>query len=281
MMNNLENKKTVAISGVTSGIGYYILKHLIANGYEVIIFARNTQKAHSIAKKFSEGKENFKVYYTDFLLPETIKSACEKCIAEHQKIDVLINNAGAVFSKYALNNNGIERTIAVNQIACYLITTGLLPALKNAENARIVNVASRAHYGVKYDVETVNKNKWFFFRKQYKISKLGNMLLTMKFVEILKPHNITVNALDPGFIKTPFGCKTESWWFRLSWFVLTSLFGDSAEKGAETPIYVAFSDELNGISGQYFEDCKPAPIAEEVFVRENIENCWEWTRRLS
>lgn len=272
-----ELKKKIAISGITSGIGYHILKELFQYGHEIIIFTRNIPKAEAVARQLSSNKSPYTIYYADFLLPQTIKAACEKCREEHPTIDILINNAGAVFSKFKRNENGIERTIAVNQIALHLMIDGLLPSLKNASNARIVNVASRSHYNVVFNIDTLNENKWNFWRNQYKISKLGNMLLTLKYSVLLKPHNITVNALDPGFIKTPFGCKTESWWFRLSWFVLTSLFGDSAKKGAETPLYVALSKEVETETGQYFEDCKPAKISDEVFKTENLENCWNWT----
>lgn len=281
MKKDLENS-IIVITGSTSGIGLATFKNLAKRGAKTLLLVRNVAKAKTIISNLSEevNPSNCFIYKVDFESIKSVKEACVKCTNEHSRIDVLINNAGAIYTKFNLTSDHIERTLAVNHIGYYLMIKGLLPSLKNAESARIINVASRAHFGVEFDTDKINEAENFFFKDQYKISKLGNILLTKKLAALLASKGITVNTLDPGLVKTPLGSKSESWWFRLVWKIFT-LTGIDANKGAETSVYLTVSKKINNISGAYFENCKQVAISDYAQNEININSCWKWTQEIS
>lgn len=281
MEEDLQNK-IIAITGATSGIGLATFEVLAKRCAKILMFVRNVTKAKTIICNLSNeiNTTNCSIYQVDFESITSVKKACEKCAKENPKIDILINNAGGIFTTFKLTEDYIERTLSVNHIGYYLMIKGLLASLQNADNARIVNVASRAHFGVEFDTDKINEAKNFYFKDQYKISKLGNILLTQKLTTLLKPKGITVNALDPGLVKTPLGSKSESWWFRLAWKIFT-LRGVNSNKGAETSVYLASSKAVKNITGAYFENCKQASISDYAQNEDNINACWEWTQKIS
>lgn len=277
-MNKDLKNNVIALTGATSGIGLATLSLLSERGATMLLFVRNVKKANEIINHLK--LSNCFIYQTDFLDIASVKNACKKCIQDHPQIDVLINNAGAIFTKFQITNDGIERTLAVNHIGYYLMVKGLMPSLEKSKNSRIVNVASRAHYGVEFDTTKINDEKHFNFKDQYKISKLGNILLTQKLATLLNPKGITVNALDPGLVKTPLGSKSETWWFRWAWKIFT-LRGVNSNKGAETSVYLAMAKEVINITGAYFENCEQSTISDYAQNEDNIKTCWEWTQKIS
>jgi NAD(P)-dependent dehydrogenase (short-subunit alcohol dehydrogenase family) len=274
--------KIVLISGANAGIGFASAKALLKKGAHVVMFCRNLQKAEDAKKELKSltGNENIDVFQVDFESFESVERACNAFLAKYDKLDVLLNNAGATYSDFELTQEGLERTMAVNHFGYYLMAYYLLPALKNAENARIVNVASKAHYGVTIDFQTINTSEKYMVFKQYQYSKLANVLFTKHLAEIVKPLNITVNCLHPGVVKTQIGNKSANWFHSFAWSMF-AFFGLNPDKGAETSIYLASSEEVKNITGKYFDKCKPYEGSDVARDKNLQQVLWDWTEKMS
>ena len=191
-----------------------------------------------------------------------------------RKLNVLINNAGALFYTRNKSTEGIEKTFALNHLSYFVLTNLMLKNKTIKNGGRIINVASGAHRGVDLnfdDIEMVsNYNGW----KCYKKSKLCNILFTKKLSELTKKNKITVNCLHPGFVKTNFG-KNNTGFAGLVIKSLMNFFAIKVEEGAKTIIYLASSPEVENISGKYFYQSKinkPSNFAEN---NSSAEKLWK------
>jgi NAD(P)-dependent dehydrogenase (short-subunit alcohol dehydrogenase family) len=277
-----KKSKIIAISGANTGIGFATAKLLLDNNATILMFCRDIQKAEIAKVELEKITKNHKIeiFEVNFESFTSIENACKKCLIKYPIIDVLINNAGIMSSNFELTQSNIEKTIAVNHFGYFLMAFYLLPALKNAKKSRIINVASRAHYGVKFDVNTINLKEKFSFRNQYKLSKLANVMFTIKLSKVLKQSNITVNCLDPGLVKTEIGSKLGSKFWSFIWRIFTFRAVDIYE-GAKTSVFLALSDEVQEISGEYFENCNIYPISEEAKNEISIDEFWTWSEKIA
>lgn len=192
----------------------------------------------------------------------------------------MINNAGGVFSEFQLSEDGIEMTLATNHFSFFLLTNLLLDLLKNSDNARIVNVSSDSHYKGKIDFNSFTQNQDYFILKAYEQSKLANVFFTQELAKRLKDHNVTVNALHPGFVNTNIGTKGTQWYANWIWSLASKIGGLSIENGAKTSIYLASSDEVKNVTGKYFDKCKsvaPSKISKDEKLQKEI---WEISEKL-
>jgi NAD(P)-dependent dehydrogenase (short-subunit alcohol dehydrogenase family) len=250
--------KTIVITGGNDGIGYETAKTLASKNANIIILSRNEQKAKQAIEKIIKETGNANVQYViaDLLSLKSVRQAAAQIINSTEKIDVLINNAGATFSKFELSEDGLEKTMATNHFSHFLLTGLLLNSKKLAQDARIINVSSHSHYsapakGINFN--SLKTNQGYFIMSAYEQSKLANVIFTISLAEKLKSTQITVNSLHPGAIKTHIGNKPDMNWFHsLAWSVLQKTIALSIEEGARTSIYLATSDEVKNISGKYF-----------------------------
>lgn len=267
--------KNILITGGSGGIGFATAEALAAKGANIILVARNEEKLKSAIHQI-EGKTNNKniSYYTaDFSSQTSIRNMADKVKNDHQKLDVLINNAGGVFPSFKLSEDGLEMTIATNHFAYFLLTNLLIDLLKKSDQARIVSVASGSHYSGKIDFESFKKDKGYFIMKAYAQSKLANVLFTAELAERLKGSQVTANCLHPGFVKTDIGNKGTQWFARAFWTALSSLAAISIENGAKTSVYLASSPEITSVSGKYFDKCRekePAPLAKDKALQAEL-----------
>ena len=188
-----------------------------------------------------------------------VRRLADDILRRHQRIDVLVNNAGGMFLRRRLSPDGIEMTFALNHLSGFLLTDLLLPALYRASSGRIVNVASDAHRGVDIDFEDLQGERGYQGWAAYKRSKLANICFTFALARRLAGSTVTANALHPGFVATDFGARGDRI-TRIGWR-LVSLFAIDVEKGAETPIYLAASADVEGVNGRYFSECRPVEPA--------------------
>ncbi|MBY0424524.1 MAG: SDR family NAD(P)-dependent oxidoreductase, partial [Cytophagales bacterium] len=201
--------------------------------------------------------------------------------AQFDHIDVLLNNAGAVFPDFQLSEDGIEKTMAVNHFSYFLLTYHLLDLLQKSNSARIVNVASDSHYAGEIDFESFTQNKGYFILKAYEQTKLANVLFTYELDRRLKGTNCTVNALHPGRVKTQIGNKNQPWYLSAFWSMFTFFTGVSVEKGAKTQLFLASSHDVEGISGKYFSNSKvkvSSPLSLDTALANKL---WLESERLS
>jgi NAD(P)-dependent dehydrogenase (short-subunit alcohol dehydrogenase family) len=249
--------KNVVITGGNAGIGLGTAVALAKQGANIFIVARSKDKAEKAVKEIKHEGGNGNVHYflADLSSQKSIRLLAEEIRKKLHVIDVLINNAGGTFTDFELTEDGLEKTIATNHFAYFLLTNLLLDLVKKSDYARIINVASGSHYRGKIDFESFTKNKSHFVMKAYGQSKLANVLFTNELAERLRGTNVTVNSLHPGMVKTQIGNKGATWYSSLVWSLAT-LAGISVEQGAKTSVYLASSPEVKGVTGKYFDKCK-------------------------
>jgi NAD(P)-dependent dehydrogenase (short-subunit alcohol dehydrogenase family) len=275
------NNKNVLITGGNAGIGLATAVALAREGADVYIVARNREKADAGVKKIiaDSGNPRVKGFVADLASQKSIRRLAEEIKTTLPRLDVLINNAGSVFPRYLLSEDGLEMAIATNYFAYFLLTNLLLDLIKKSDYARIVNVASGSHHTSVIDFESFQHPKPYSTAKAYGQSKLADVLFTFKLARLLKDMHVTVNALHPGFVKTHIGNKDVTWYASLLWSFFSNLKGISVEEGAKTSVYLATSPEVKNISGKYFDKCRekePAALALDVALQDEL-----WERSLA
>lgn len=248
-------QKTALITGATAGIGKETAIALAKQGFEVYIVGRTEAKCAQAVADIKALSNNTNVgFFTADLADQThVRKLAEEVKARLPKLNVLVNNAGAVYNKLELSPQGIEMQFATNHLAPFLLTNLLKDLLIQNAPARVVTVSSHAHYYCKH----INFDNLYFDPdydglKAYAQSKLGNVLFTMQMAELLKGTGVTVNCLHPGFVKTDIGNKHGGWFYRMFWSISAAIMAISVQKGAETSIYLASSPAVEGKTGMYF-----------------------------
>lgn len=268
-------QKTAIITGGTSGIGKVTATEIAREGYKTILIARNERKLETTSKEICirTRNEDVSYYVADLSEISEIERVAKQILQEHPTIDVLVNNAGALFSKRQQTSDGIELTLATNHINYFLLTNLLLPNIKKAPKARIVCVSSEAQQIIKnIDWEDIQYRHKFKGLWAYSQSKMFNAMFTFELAKRLQGTNITVNCMHPGGVNTGFGSKTKG----ILGFLIRLIFPflRTAKKGAETLIWLALSKEVEGISGKYFHDKEPIEPAEPAKNHEAWNRLW-------
>jgi len=218
-----------------------------------------------------------------------VLTTCKPCFIEFSycfinklkkfKIDILINNAGALFFSRKESVDKIEKTFALNHLSYFILTNILLKYKVIKTGGRIVNVASGAHRGVKLDFNNLemktNYNGWIAYKK----SKLCNILFTKKLSELTKKNKITVNCLHPGFVKTQFG-KNNSGLASLAIKFLMNFFAISVEEGAETIVFLATDKNIKNITGKYFYQSKIKEPSIFAQSQKDADLLWDISLRI-
>ena len=270
----------IIITGGTSGLGYRTALILAKdNKNKIILIGKNKARGNQAIKSLTNETNNKKISFLQADLSSISETSSLKEKLANNKIDVLINNAGALFYSRLESVDGIEKTFALNHLSYFILSNLLLKNKIIKNGARIINVASGAHRGVDVnfdDIEMVNNyNGWISYKK----SKLCNILFTKKLSKLVSKNNITVNCLHQGFVKTSFG-KNNTGVIGLIIKFLMTLFAIKVEEGAETIIYLATSDNVKNISGEYFYQSKinkPSNFAEN---NKSADDLWDLSLKI-
>jgi NAD(P)-dependent dehydrogenase (short-subunit alcohol dehydrogenase family) len=248
--------KTVVITGGTSGIGEVAAETLAKMGARIVLIARDTSRgAAMLARLRSQAPNLHAIYFADLTRLSEMKRVAAQVATTEPPIDVLINNAGALFATRLLTEDGLETTFALNHMAYFVLTEKLHGRLLAAGAARVINTASASHRGATLDLDDLQSAKSFGPIRAYGRSKLCNILFTRELARRLRGTGMTVNCLHPGFVATRFGDQSGGLISHLTWFA--KFFAISAVKGAETVIYLASAPEVADTTGQYFYKCLP------------------------
>ncbi len=266
--------KTVLISGANSGIGLVTAREIAKMGAQVVMLCRSAERGKAaLAEVIKEsGNNDVHLLLCDLSSQVDIRRAAADFKATYGRLDVLVNNAGAIFTKRQESIDGLEMTFAVNHIGYYLLTTELLDLIKASAPARIVNVSSGAHEVGKFNFDDYNREKKFAAFPAYGESKMANILFTNELARRLEGSDVTVNALHPGFVATNFA-KNTGWLGKIAMTLFAPIMGISPEKGAETTIYLATSPEVAGVTGTYFYKKKPKKthvFAQDVAAQQRL-----------
>ncbi|MCX7735408.1 MAG: SDR family oxidoreductase [Candidatus Kapabacteria bacterium] len=270
-------KKVCLLTGATAGIGKEAAAMIAEDNFKLVFTARNKERAENTKKYIIEqsGNEDIDYFFCDLASLNSIKSFTKEFKEKYDKIDVLINNAGTWESKLNYTEDGYERTFAVNHLAHFYLTHLLLDLLAKSNSARIINVASAAHKYARFNFDDPDSSKKFDFLKVYANSKLANIWFTNVLAEKLKDKNITVNSLMPGVIVSellrslPFPIKQ-----------LTKLISKPTTYGAKTIVRLALSEEVQGITGTYFDEFKVGKLSKEAQNFEKAQKFWELSERM-
>lgn len=259
--------KTCLVTGATSGIGEVTARRLAQQGAAVTIVGRSAERAAATAARIKTATgADVEVLLADLSSLAELHRLADEFLARHDRLDVLINNAGAVFTKRAESADGIEMTWALNHMSYFVLTDLLLGALRAAPAARVVNVSSDAHRGATINFDDPQLKRGFSGWRAYGQSKLANILFTNELARRLSGSNVTANSLHPGFVASGFG-HNNSGLLSLLIGLAQRVAAISPEAGAETTVYLATSPEVAGVRGQYFVKCqavKPAPAAQDA-----------------
>jgi NAD(P)-dependent dehydrogenase (short-subunit alcohol dehydrogenase family) len=266
--------KVVVITGGTSGIGEVAAEQLAAMGARIVLVARDpVRAAATLAKlrKVSAGVAHT-IHLADLSSLDAVKTLGAGLAAVEPRIDVLINNAGAIFYDRQLTTDGLERTFATNHMAYFLLMHELRGALAAAAPARVINTSSEAHRRMQLDFDDLQCAKNYRAFTAYGRSKLCNILFTRELARQLSGSGVTANCLHPGFVATRFGDGGHG---ALSvGFRIAKNFAITPEKGAETIVYLASSPDVASVSGEYFVKCERATPTREAQDDSFAKRLW-------
>jgi NAD(P)-dependent dehydrogenase (short-subunit alcohol dehydrogenase family) len=273
--------KVVVITGGTSGIGEVAAQRLANMGARIVLVARDKARGEATMTRLRSGNPSLphSIYYGDLSRISEMKRLATEIAAAEPRIDVLINNAGAMFGSRQMTEDNLELTFAVNHMAYFVLTWGLRERLFASSPARVVNTASDAHKGRTLDFDDLQSARGFGGIKVYGRSKLCNILFTRELARHWSGEGVTVNCLHPGFVATRFGDSSGG--FRSQAVRLARIFAISPEKGAETIVYLASSPDVAGVSGEYFYQCRPAPSTTEARDDAAARRLWMASAKLA
>jgi NAD(P)-dependent dehydrogenase (short-subunit alcohol dehydrogenase family) len=279
MTQSLQDQ-TILITGATSGIGRITARELARKGAQVVIVGRNPDKTQSVASEIqrSTGNPRVAMMVGDLSDLSEVRRIAAEFLQRFDRLNVLINNAGAVFFTHRISTDGFEMTLALNHLSPFLLTNLLLERLNSSTPARVISVSSMAHWGAHVNPDNLNGSRTYWGWRAYSQSKLMNILFTRELARRVG-SGVTANCLHPGFVATNFG-KSNGGIFRPLWS-LVELAAISPEQGAKTSIYLASSPEVAEVTGQYFVDCQPQRSSPESTNDDTARRLWETSFNLT
>lgn len=273
--------KVVLVTGATNGIGKQAAMEIAKAGATVVLVGRSAEKTDATVKEIQSacGHSRVDSILADLSVMSEIRRLAETFLARYDRLDVLLNNAGAIYEERKLTVDGYEMTMALNHLSYFLLTNLLLERLKKTAQtygeARVINVSSGAHAVARKGIafEDIHATKAYSAMGRYGESKLMNVLFTYEMARRFEGTGICVNALHPGFVDTGFGHNVRSFFVPVL-KLAQKLFARKGNKGAETSIYLAVSPEVKGVTGQYFMDKKARRTSKISYDRTQQERLW-------
>ena len=268
------------VTGANSGIGEVIARELSRMGASVVMVCRDEKKGNIALEriKSESGNESIELEIADLSSLDSVRNLASDYKKTHDHLHVLVNNAGLILGKHVVTRDGLEETFEVNYLSHFLLTNLLLDTLKASAPSRIINVTSDAHFAGKMDFEDLQEEKHYSPMKSYSQSKLAQVLFTRELAERLKGSGVTVNCVHPGAVRTKWGDEAGPLGIGIR---LARPFMISPEKGAMTPVYVATSPELEGVSGKYFAKKREQNPSTEAQSADEARKLWEISVKLS
>ena len=270
--------KVAMVTGANSGLGLVTARGLADRGATVVLVCRDRARGEAALTeiKARSGNDAIELMLCNLASQESIREFAEEFKRTHDRLDVLVNNAGVYFRNRAVVEGNLETTFAVNHLAYFLLTNLLLDVIERSAPARIINVSSAAHTYGRIDFDDLQGEKNYSGWRAYANSKLANILFTYELARRLSAARVTANCLHPGAVATNI--------FRaLPKFVeaIIKLVTLSPEKGAETSIHLAASPEASGVTGKYFIKKTETRSSPESYNEETARRLWAVSAQLT
>jgi NAD(P)-dependent dehydrogenase (short-subunit alcohol dehydrogenase family) len=269
--------KVCLVTGANSGIGKATALGLARLGATVVMLCRDSERGEAALHEIEQktGRSNLQLMICDLSSQKSIRDFASGFREQHDRLDVLVNNAGVLMPQRSITEDGLETTFAINHLGYFLLTNLLLDLLKKSAPSRVVNVSSAAHaYGHLHLSDLQHEQKYGAFRA-YASSKLANALFTRELARRLEGTGVTVNCLHPGGVAT-------SLFRRLPKFLESAirLVTISPERGARTSVFLASAPDVAGITGKYFVRCKEASCSREAQDDDLAQSLWAVSEEL-
>ncbi len=273
--------KTCLITGASDGIGYVAARELARQGASVVAVGRDVFKTDDAVNRIIEetGNQNVRYLLADLSSQEEVRRLARDVREQLPSLDVLLNNAGAIFLSNRKSVDGLEMTFALNHMSYFLLTILTLDLMRDSAPARIINVSSSSHSSpgkfVLEDLPKPGSNRGY---RAYGRSKLCNILFTYELARRVEGTGVTVNALHPGLVRTNIARNNGLLGRFVNFFI--GARGMSAEQGADTLVYLASSPEVEGVTGKFFVNRQAVPSSTLSYDTELASGLWDLSERL-
>jgi NAD(P)-dependent dehydrogenase (short-subunit alcohol dehydrogenase family) len=267
-MRNLA-EATILVTGATDGLGKRVAQELAAKGTTVLLHGRSPERLEATLEEIQSQTSSQKVgsYLADLSSLAAVRDLADRILSEYDRLDVLVNNAGIIVQERKESKDGYELTFAVNYLSHFLLTSLLLPLLKDSAPARVVNVASAGQSPIDFDDPMLKRG--YDAMRAYSQSKLAQIMFTFELAERLSGTGVSVNALHPASL--------------MDTKMVQDTFGytmSTIEEGADATVYLAASPELEGVTGRYFDGTREGRADGQAYDKEARQTLWELSEEL-
>lgn len=269
--------KTCLVTGANSGIGRETVAGLVAQGARVLMVCRHRGRAEAAIEEIrrSVPGADLDLVLADLSRLRAVHALVGEVERRTDRLDVLVSNAGLFNVRRRETGDGLELTFAVNHLAPFVLVNGLLNLLRASSPARVVVVASAAHRRGTIDFADLQGERRYGGWKAYAQSKLANVLFAAELARRLPVAEVTANSLHPGVVATKLLLRgIVPGWLARPWTI-------TPEEGARTPLYVATAPGLEGVTGRYFDDCRPTEPSSEARDEKVAARLWAISEELT
>jgi retinol dehydrogenase 14 len=267
--------KVVLVTGGTGGIGKATAIGLATIGARVGITGRDLARAEQAAADIRSASGNLAVdpFAADLSSQTEVRRLAVNVLDAYPRLDVLINNVGGFWAHRHQTVDGLEHTFALNHLAPFLFTNLLLDRLKASAPARVITVSSGAQAAGRIDFDDLQGTRNYSGQRAYSQSKLANIMFTNELARRVAGTGVTATAVHPGVVRTNFGAEDQAWFFAIISRVVRPLLKTPAQ-GAQTAIYLASSPDMDGVTGQFFVNCKPKTANKVAYDTDMTRRLW-------
>lgn len=261
------------ITGANSGIGFQTALALADMGASLVMVCRDKSKGNEAKREVVEksGNSAIELMLCDLSSMSSVRDLARRFLDTHDRLHILVNNAGLIMGSRRVTDDDLETTFEVNYLSHFLLTLLLLDTMKASAPSRVINVSSSAHFNGKMDFDDLQEEKNYSAMRSYCQSKLAQVLFTHELAKKLEGTGVSVNAAHPGAVRTRWGDEAGALSIGIK---IARPFMLSPEKGAQTPIYLASSPEVEGITGKYWEKKKEKPSSSESYDENEARLLW-------
>jgi retinol dehydrogenase 14 len=268
--------RTVLVTGGTGGIGKAIAIGLATIGARVGITGRDLARAEQAAAdiRTAAGNPAVDAFAADMSSQAEVRRLAVAVLEAYPRLDVLVNNVGGFWAHRHATADGLERTFALNHLAPFLLTNLLLDRLKASAPARVVTISSGAQSMGRIEFDDLQGARSYSGQRAYNQSKLANIMFTNELARRLEGTGVTANSLHPGVVRTNFGSEDQAGFFAVMSRLALPLLKSPAQ-GAQTPVYLASSPDVDGVTGQFFVNRKPKTANKVAYDTEMTARLWQ------